>query len=276
MRSEVKQMIMKKDNFDQWLKINGYANNTQRDYRQRVRDFLDFTEGNISQERLDSYFISLQENYSNKTVNCYRDAVGAFCRFKELDMKIPRRLKEDINIPETITYEEFEYRLIYLAEELFKRPEKAIAILDLMYKSGLRKSEIIALKRENIDLEKLRGKVYRSKTKDWHIFLFDNTSKARMMNYFWSSIEKENAFDIGRGGIDHIFKKLSKRFLKKITPHVLRHSLATRLLEKGVNLRYIQKVLGHRNISSTTRYTKVNIDNLQQKYLEVMEEKRQN
>jgi len=267
-------MITQTDKFDQWLRLNGYANNTQRDYKQRVRDFLAFTDGTVTQENTDNYFLSIQRNYKSKTVNCYRDALSAYCRFKGFVVNVPRRMKEVRKIPDTVTYEYFESEIITLAERLFKRPEKAIAILDLMFKSGLRKSEICELKRENIDLESRKGKVYRPKTRDWHVFLFDGVSSDRMKDYFQSVEEGRNAFNIGRGGINHIFLKIAQNLSgRKFSPHVLRHSLATRLLQEGVNLRYIQEILGHRSIHSTTRYTHVDTQNLQKTYLEVMERK---
>lgn len=267
-------MVTQTDKFDQWLQLNGYANNTQRDYKQRVRDFLVFTDGTVTQENTDSYFLCIQRNFKSKTVNCYRDALSAYCRFKGFDVHVPRRMKEVRKIPDTVTYEYFEHEIIALAERLFKRPEKAIAILDLMFKSGLRKSEICELKRENIDLESRKGKVYRPKTRDWHVFLFDGVSGKRMRDYFEGTQEEKNAFNVGRGGINYIFSKIGAHLSgRRFSPHILRHSLATRLLQEGVNLRYIQEILGHRSISSTTRYTQVDTQNLQKTYLKAMERK---
>ena len=265
-------MIMKSEKFDQWLELNGYADNTRRDYSQRARSFIEFSDGKITQDELDRYFLAIGKNFSNKTLNCYRDAVSAYCKFKKLDLTVPRRLKEERTIPNIITIDEFEHKIIPILMDVFHDPTKPIAILDLLFKSGLRKSEICALKRKDIDLKNKKGKVYRSKSNDQHIFFFDSVSAIRMERYFLFSSQEKNAFNIGRGGINYIFEKLNKKLPdKKLSAHLLRHSLATRLLEEGVNLKYIQKILGHQSISSTTRYTQVNTEAVQKSYLEAMD-----
>ncbi len=259
--------------FSQWLEVNGYAQSTRQGYIHRVEDFLSFVQGdgNIDQEKLQGYFLEIKNKFKSKTINCYRDAIGTYLKFKGSELKVPKRFKEEKRIQDTITFEEFEHLVDWDIPEKFQFPEKIIAILDLMLKSGLRKSEVCGLKRENIDLQKLQGKVFRPKCNDWHIFFFDDKTCYRLKVYFFIEPEEKNAFNIGRGGINHIFARLKDCFSgKNLTPHVMRHSLATKLLEDGVNLRYIQEILGHENISSTERYTKVNIQSLQEKYLEVM------
>ncbi len=267
-------MIEEVQKFDQWLEVNGYSKNTRRDYTQRIENLLQAVQDNIDQEKIDGYFLAIKQKFKSKTINCYRDAFGAFFKFKNLEIKIPKRFKEERMIPDTITFKDFEEKVIGIIRKTFQFPEKPIAILDLMLKSGLRKSEICALKRGDIDLEKMTGKVFRQKCNDWHIFLFDSVTQRRLTAYFSREDEGKNAFNIGRGGINHIFSRLKEYFPnQKFSPHVLRHSLATKLLEEGVNLRYIQTILGHRSISSTERYTKVNVESLQKKYLEVMRHK---
>jgi len=264
------------EKFSQWLKVNGYSKNTRRDYTQRVKDFLDFTSDNIDQENLEKYFLSLKEKYKNKTVNCYRDAIGAFCKFSRFEVTIPKRQKEESIIPDAISFEDFEEKILVMAELTFEKREKVIAILDLMLKSGLRKSEICQLSRKNMDLKNLTGKVLRPKTSDWHVFFFDRVTSIRIECYFDTEVEDKNAFNIGRGGIDYIFKMLKKDFPEfRLRPHLLRHCLATKLLKEGVNLRYIQAILGHKSLNSTMRYTKVDTDSLKKKYLEVVEKKKQ-
>ena len=143
------------------------------------------------------------------------------------------------------------------------------AILELMYATGLRISETIGLKFENIFLEdnflRVMGKGSRER-----IVPFNNKAKDELVRYFDSArlkLLKDNTSDIlfinknggslSRQGLWKVVKGYGIKvgISKMLTPHMLRHSFATHLLEQGADLRSIQMMLGHSNISTTEIYT---------------------
>lgn len=145
------------------------------------------------------------------------------------------------------------------------------AILELLYASGLRVSELINLKIDNINFEetllfiKGKGKKYR-----W--VPMSNTAKNWMLLYYpaerhrLSKPTTDNTFFINskgkkftRQGINFLINQYTKKcqIKKKISPHKLRHSFASHLLLHGADIRFVQELLGHANISTTQIYTHI-------------------
>jgi site-specific recombinase XerD len=147
------------------------------------------------------------------------------------------------------------------------------AIFDLLYSSGLRVSELTSLKLSQIDFSKNFIRVLGKGGKE-RIIPLGERAKENLLRYLklrQNILEKdEEHIFINRNG-----KKLSVRTIqrwlnilypKKITPHGLRHSFATHLLEGGADLRSIQELLGHQSISTTQKYLHINFDKLAKVY----------
>lgn len=134
-----------------------------------------------------------------------------------------------------------------------------------LYSGGLRRSELINLKITDIDSKRMLIRITQSKgNKDRYTLLSDKLLKL-LRDYFRFYKPKYWLFE-GQGGgqysatsIANIFRKALRKaqITKHATPHTLRHSFATHLLEQGINLRYIQEILGHSSISTTEIYTHV-------------------
>jgi integrase/recombinase XerC len=150
------------------------------------------------------------------------------------------------------------------------------AILELLYSSGLRVSELTGLNRSGIDLEAGLVRVLGKGEKERIVPLGSHASRA-LSGYFELSPPadlEDAAFRNARGGrltrrsvariVDRYIIHLAT--MKKISPHTLRHTFATHLLEAGVDLRSIQELLGHSSLSTTQKYTHVNLDRLMEVY----------
>jgi len=137
-------------------------------------------------------------------------------------------------------------------------------IIQLIYSAGLRVSELINLKPQDIDTERNVIYIRQGKGAKDRISLFPESIKSEFLKYLLEYNPKEYLFESNRNkkysskGIEKIISKTSLKTLnKRIKPHILRHSFATHLLEQGIDLRKIQKLLGHKNLRTTQVYTHV-------------------
>ena len=154
------------------------------------------------------------------------------------------------------------------------------AMLELMYSSGLRVSELVDLKLSNVDLEngyvRCMGKGKKERIVPIGEIALDYLKKyiseyrdSMLKGYYTENIFLNNhGKNITRQGFFLIIKNIAKEkeIDKNITPHMLRHSFATHLLNNGADLRTIQEILGHSNISTTQIYTNISSDILKENY----------
>jgi len=143
-------------------------------------------------------------------------------------------------------------------------------MLRLLYATGLRVSELINLKLTNLHLEDKEGWVRSGKgNKDRPFDLSEGLSN-ELKKYIQTLKEKEKYLFPGKNGhvtartVQKIIENCAKKanITKKVTPHKLRHSFGTHHLEQGTNLREIQEMMGHEDISTTQIYTKVSRERL--------------
>lgn len=144
---------------------------------------------------------------------------------------------------------------------------KYFAIASALYGSGLRLSECLNLKLEDIDSDNMVITVRDGKGKKDRVTILSEKLLAALRNYYRQSPVKPVTWLFPKK--DDRFSKFSKRqtqafihdaglkagIKKSVSPHILRHSFATHLLESGVNLRKIQVILGHRSLQTTAVYT---------------------
>lgn len=190
-------------------------------------------------------------------------------------IKMPRHYQ---SIPDILSIEEMEILLDIPLNDAYDYRNKAM--LELMYATGLRVSELVNLKIPNIDLENQFVRVIGKGNKERIVPIGDISYRylKLYLEEYRDSLKKKSLCDslflnnhgktMTRQGFFKILKKITtdKKFSKSISPHTLRHSFATHLLNNGADLRSIQLMLGHANLSTTQIYMNVNNTTLKENY----------
>ena len=192
-----------------------------------------------------------------------------------LEIERPRFYKK---LPHVLTIDEVDKLLDIKLETPFDYRNKAM--LELMYATGLRVSELINLTPLNIDLERKLVRCYGKGNKERIVPMGDTAVKYLKiyLEEYRDTLTKKTLCDnlflnnhgkkLTRQGFFKMLKRQAdeKGIKENITPHMLRHSFATHLLNNGADLRSIQLMLGHENISTTGIYTNVSKDKIKENY----------
>jgi|TARA_B110000438_G_scaffold300071_1_gene351622 site-specific recombinase XerD len=256
----------------QRLIIRRYSPSTVSTYLNCLKHFFQFFEAkkteNLTKEELLLYIESLvNKGYSKSTQNQYINAIKFYYE-KYLNREkeyyyIDRPIK-DKKLPVVLSKEEVQ--LIF--NQLHNLKHKTILVL--IYSCGLRISELINLKINDIDNKRMLIQIRNSKgNKDRQVKLADQIL-ILLRKYFITYQPKQylinglNGHKYSSASIQKIIKRAAHkaRISKNVTPHTLRHSFATHLLEDGIDIRYIQTILGHNNIQTTQIYTHVSSKHL--------------
>ena len=249
------------------LKIRGFSPLTVRNYTFFVEKFLNKTDKLPEKLNEDDVKMYLSEMFDSKSKNTIMLAAAALkFFFKEVLKKgfegVPLP-KKDRTLPEVLTKSEVK-NLIESTDTV-----KSRLIVSLLYSTGLRVSELVNLKISDLNLEDKTGWVRRGKGSKDRLFVMSDSLSRELKEYFESK-GKENEFVFSKSrplttrNIQKIIKGARERagINKKTTPHTLRHSFATHLLEQGIDIRVIQAMLGHSSLSTTQVYTHVSSDQL--------------
>ena len=187
-------------------------------------------------------------------------------------------LKKTKKLPKYLSISEVDKLLNIPLNSEFDYRNKAM--LELMYGTGLRVSELVSIEYSNIDFEnsiiRVNGKGKKERiiplgevaSYYLKVYLSDYRSKLLKRNTYNQVFLNNHGKPITRQGFNYILENIRELtgIEKEITPHVLRHSFATHLLEGGADIRSIQEMLGHENISTTNIYTEVVNDVLRSNY----------
>jgi integrase/recombinase XerD len=248
------------------LKLKGSSDLTIRNYKWFVEKFLQKTGKemvNLTEDDVKSFLSSMIDNKSRSTVSLAASSLKYF--FSEVlkkpitSTKLPKKEK---TLPEVLTKEEVK-KIIDLADTT-----KSRLIIQLLYSSGARVSELVNLKVSDLNFNEKVGWIRRGKGKKDRIFVLSEKIIPELQEYLKEHpdniylLSKDKA--LSPRNIQKIIKKVAKKaeIQKKVTPHTLRHSYATHLLESGTDIRKIQALLGHENLSTTQIYTHVSSEEL--------------
>lgn len=270
-----------------------YSEYTIENYCSDIIQYLDYlaSEGinfkKIEYSDLRFYLMYLKEekNENNSSIDRKLSALRGFYRFLATEkitdnnaFSLVTGLKKEKKLPRYFEYNEL--------EELFKVPDLRTAlgqrdrlILEMLYATGLRVGELVSVKVSDIDLgsrvilvvgkgNKERRVTYGDYCHDaLKLYLSDGYLKLNknVSDYLFLNNNGEVITERGiRYILDRVIKKTSLN--KSISPHVLRHSFATHLLNEGCDLLTVQKLLGHESISATQIYTHVTTERLKEVY----------
>ncbi len=248
------------------LKIRGFSQKTVKAYTYHAGKFIDYCQKlglNTNSESVKSYLLSLvNKNYDNNTIRLTRASILFYARnIKKIEINnqdIPNA-KRSKKLPKVLSREEIEL-IINITENIKHR-----LVIKLLYSAGLRVSELINLKVNDIDTNRKLLIVRQGKGRKDRITLLADAAAAELLNYLCSRKQHGEWLFCGRNGrysiktVQKILENSAKKakINKKVTPHMLRHSFATHLLEAGTDIKYIQKLLGHANLQTTEIYTHV-------------------
>ena len=266
-------MAKSAERFRQELLITGYSKKTMETYTRYVKEFLAFVKKKpetCNREDVVSFLAHKKEKGSagNATLALVLASLRFF--FKEYlkmgtvdEIKRPKKAK---HLPTTLSVPE----VIALIKAIKKKRNRLI--VELLYSSGIRVSECVNMRVADLDLADKTARVKGGKgnkdrviilSKDWCKKAKKYLEGKKIPSEFMFS-KKTNSMPLSADTVQRIVKKAAGRagIQKKVTPHSLRHSFATHLLEGGENIRKIQELLGHSNLSTTQIYTAVSLDQL--------------
>lgn len=275
-RSEVQflnadqEALIKK--FREKLEIKRYSIYTIKSYASYLRDYLLFINKNAEdveaedvQKYMNDLVINRKQGYSgqNQAINAIKYFHEHILKLKLIFPALERPRKEK-KLPNILSKEEVKQILNNVENVKHK------LILSLLYGGGLRIGELIRLKKADIDLERKCLIIKQSKGNRDRLTLLPE-SVISLYNCYLQGyspkkyvIEGINGRVYSKSSIRQILKRAVARtnIQKHVYPHTLRHSFATHLLERGVDIRYIQTLLGHQSTRTTEIYTHVSDQHL--------------
>ena len=260
--------------------INTYLNSLNHLKDNTNKDLLKLTSNDIekfiSKLEIDSRSIA---NYLSayKTFYNYYIKIGKLNNNPIDSISSPKLAK---HLPVYLTVDEVDKLLDIEIKDAFSARNKSI--LEVMYSSGLRISELINLEFKNIDLNDSIIRVMGKGSKERIVPISDlaiKYLKIYVKDYRADLVKKEtnnylflnnHGKKMTRQGVFKMIKKLTseKGINKDVSPHTLRHSIATHMLENGADLKIIQEFLGHENIGTTQIYTHLTNEKLKNDYME--------
>lgn len=290
-------MIFLKNEYGYYLKREkGLSENTIDAYLRDVTQYITFLEkyrrikrvDQIDKTDIQAYLKSLKNrNLSATSTSRKLSSIKGFHQFLLLEKETNKDVsslieapKIERNLPDVLSVEEV-IRLIDHVKGTEPLDLRNLALLELIYGSGLRVSELLNLKISDIHLTASYVKIIGKGSKERHVPL-GQMSVIALREYLTKGrpqlIKIENNYlflnqygnKLSRQGFFKLLKKFAKdtNITKEVSPHTLRHSFATHLLEAGIDLRTLQELLGHEDISTTQIYTHISQRYIKQSYLE--------
>ena len=253
---------------------------TLKAYRIDLKQYMDFVGAAYLEKKMNERFITeLHKKYKPKTIKRKIASIKAFFSYLEEEEiisnnpyhKINVKFKESAILPKIIPREEIEMLLNFMYQHKVKEKEEKyllrdIAVVELCFSTGARVSEISNIRLEDINLTSGLIRFMGKGGKERCVQIADPSVLDLLQRYYSKNkvkIEKSGYFLINKRGnrfteqsIRIMIKKYSRKagIRRNITPHMFRHSFATYLIEEGMDITCVQKILGHSSIKTTQIY----------------------
>ena len=276
-----------------------YSPHTIHSYSIDIYDFKDFIQNtfvidliNVKRIHINDWIMSLSESgLKASTINRKIVALSSFYNFlinKNIITKNPVNNISKPKIPKRIPQyvKSKDLNADILDEDLGTNaasnfePMRNILIIEMLYQTGMRRSELVNLKNEDIDLYRKTIKVLGKRNKERYIPFTDDFKKLildyiNIKNDFFANKQIDDSFFVLKNG-----KKLYDKFVYRVvnsylsdinyisqkSPHILRHTFATHLLQQGADLNAIKELLGHSSLASTQIYAHSSIEHIKEVY----------
>lgn len=273
--------------FKKFLMLQNYSPYTQRDYLASVESWKAFCQERnikINDGHLLNTFLQ-QRSVGKRTLNHDLSALRTFFHFLSEQYRIafPKELehvspKFESRLPNFFTVEQIN-KLLDMPNVLFAQGQlkefiwrRDRAILELLYGGGIRVGELVNLRRSDLDssrrLLRVMGKGHKERLIPIGIPAMDALTSLHTLIKTDVLVPSESGKPLTTRTIQLLIKKYLTvaKLPLNMTPHSCRHSYATHMLQNGADLRVVQELLGHANLSTTQKYTHVNINFLQKVY----------
>ncbi len=269
---------------------------TLKAYRIDLRQYLSFVRDDaFVKAKIEEYITELHRRYKQKTVKRKIASVKAFYKYLEEEElidgpnpfgRIRVKFKEKETLPRIIPRNEIERLLNFMYQQMGRSSEvgdlfRDLSVVELFFATGARVYEVSNLKKQDVDLNggviRIMGKGGRER-----YVQIGNPDVLKLLKKYYKSnqaeIDKSGCFFVNRRGTrftEQSIRNMIKKYVRMagisihITPHMFRHSVATYLLEEGVDVMYIQKILGHSSIKTTQIYLHI----ASKKQMEILRER---
>ena len=294
---------MKNDikNFLNYLQVEkGFSSNTLMAYDNDLSQMAEFagkTASNstlipgwesFSRQDMLGYLLNLKErNYAVTTVARKIAAAKSFFSFLTTEGKIKQNPMDNISspkvgkaLPDTLSISQVRELLAQPGKNMAPESKRDKAMLELLYASGMRVSELVNLDLADVDTVNGFVKPFGKGKKERMVPIYPGAARSleeyikdTRPRFVHNGIEKalfvnQRGERLTRQGLWQILKSYARQasMEHRVTPHTLRHSFATHMLNGGADLRSVQELLGHANISTTQIYTHVSSEHIKQSY----------
>ncbi len=270
--------------------------NTLKAYRIDLEQYLSFVKKDmLLKAKIEEYITELHKKYKQKTVKRKIASIKAFYRYLEEEerlegsnpfTKIRVKFKETESLPRIISRNDIERLLNYMYTIMNQSGQKSaiyrdLSVIEMFFATGARVYEISNLKIQNMDLDNGIIKLFGKGNKERYVQIGSQEVLELVKEYYrlnQQDIDKSGFFFVNRQG-KRFSEQSIRRMIQKyscqagisihITPHMFRHSVAIYLLEEGVDIMYIQKILGHSSIKTTQIYLHI----ASKKQMEILKER---
>lgn len=288
--------------FEDYLSIEKqYSSLTVKSYLTDVKGFLAFVQNEgfsdllleVTRERIFGHYLNHlnANNFQNKSIARKLSAIKSFYKYHQrvgnIDVNVTITLKSpkvEKRLPKVVSEKELD--LIFQSIDTQKPlGQRNYLIFDLLYSTGIRASELCNLSISDVELSRQRVLIHGKGSKDRYVILHDKLTESfrQYMTYTrplllakGDTLFNQKLFINYKGGVlttrglrvilNQLFKDAGE--FVKVSPHMLRHSFASALLNHGADLRVVQELLGHENLKTTQVYTHLTTEKIRTLYKE--------